>query len=51
MTDTLDALLERAVAAAARSPNRLRRVGAVLVAAGSEIAACNTFPQIGRAHV
>ena len=44
MTDTLDALLERAVAAAARSPNRLRRVGAVLVAAGSEIAACNTLP-------
>jgi dCMP deaminase len=40
----LDALLERAVAAAAASPNRIRRVGAVLVAAGTEIAACNTFP-------
>lgn len=40
----LDALLERAVAAAAASPNRIRRVGAVLVAAGAEIAACNTFP-------
>ncbi|MBN9090866.1 MAG: hypothetical protein J0J01_28460 [Reyranella sp.] len=40
----LDALLERAVAAAAASPNRIRRVGAVLVTAGSEIAACNTFP-------
>jgi dCMP deaminase len=40
----LDALLERAVTAAAASPNRIRRVGAVLVAAGTEIAACNTFP-------
>ena len=43
MTD-VNALLERAVAAAAQSPNKIRRVGAVLVAAGSEIAACNTFP-------
>jgi dCMP deaminase len=44
VTDTLDALLERAVTAAAASPNRIRRVGAVLVTAGTEIAACNTFP-------
>jgi len=44
VTDKLDALLERAITAAAASPNRIRRVGAVLVAAGSEIAACNTFP-------
>ena len=43
MTD-VNALLERAVVAAAKSPNRIRRVGAVLVAAGAEIAACNTFP-------
>jgi dCMP deaminase len=40
----LDALLGRAITAAAASPNRIRRVGAVLVAAGAEIAACNTFP-------
>jgi dCMP deaminase len=40
----VNALLERAVAAAAASPNRIRRVGAVLVASGTEIAACNTFP-------
>jgi len=40
----VDALLERAVAAAAKSPNQIRRVGAVLAAAGTEIAACNTFP-------
>ena len=39
-----DALLERAVAAAAASPNRIRKVGAVLAAAGNEIAATNTFP-------
>jgi dCMP deaminase len=44
MTDTLDALLERAVAAAATSPNRIRKVGAVLAIAGTEIAACNAFP-------
>lgn len=44
MTDKFDALLERAVAAAAASPNRIRRVGAVLVTASAEIAACNTFP-------
>ena len=43
MTD-VNALLERAVAAASASPNKIRRVGAVLVAAGTEIAACNTFP-------
>lgn len=34
-----------ALAAAASSPNRVRKVGAVLVASdGTEIAACNTFP-------
>jgi dCMP deaminase len=44
VTASLEALLERAVAAAAGSPNRVRRVGAVLVTAGAEIAACNTFP-------
>jgi dCMP deaminase len=38
------ALLDRAIAAAAASPNRIRKVGAVLVAAGTEIAGCNAFP-------
>jgi dCMP deaminase len=38
------ALLERAIAAAAASPNKIRKVGAVLVAAGTEITGCNTFP-------
>ena len=37
-------LLERAIAAAAASPNKIRKVGAVLVAAGTEIAGCNAFP-------
>ena len=37
--------MEAALRAASRSPNRVRQVGAVLVAAnGEEIAACNTFP-------
>jgi dCMP deaminase len=37
--------MEMAVGASSRSPNRVRRVGAVLVARdGTEIAACNTFP-------
>lgn len=44
MTADVDALLERAVVAAAQSPNKIRRVGAVLAVAGTEIAACNTFP-------
>jgi dCMP deaminase len=44
VTADVDALLERAIVAAAQSPNPIRRVGAVLVAAGTEIAACNTFP-------
>jgi dCMP deaminase len=39
-----DALLDRAIAAAAASPNRIRKVGAVLVAAGTEITGCNAFP-------
>jgi dCMP deaminase len=35
-----------ALAAASRSPNRVRQVGAVLVARdGAEVVACNTFPQ------
>jgi dCMP deaminase len=39
------ARMEQALRAAARSPNRVRQVGAVLVARdGTEIAACNTFP-------
>ena len=39
-----DTLLERAIAAAAKSPNRIRKVGAVLVTAAAEIAGCNAFP-------
>jgi dCMP deaminase len=39
-------LLDQAVAAAAASPNQIRKVGAVLVTAdrNAEIATCNTFP-------
>ena len=38
--------MEMALRAASLSPNRVRQVGAVLVAAsGEEIAACNTFPE------
>ena len=40
----LDVLLERAIRAAAASPNRVRKVGAVLVTSDAEVAACNTFP-------
>jgi dCMP deaminase len=37
--------MARAGLAALRSPNRIRQVGAVLIARdGTEIAACNTFP-------
>jgi len=37
--------MKDAIHAASRSPNRVRQVGAVLVATnGEEIAACNTFP-------
>ena len=37
--------MQTALRAAADSPNRVRRVGAVLVASdGAEISACNTFP-------
>ncbi len=43
MTDGT-ALLDRAIAAAAASPNKIRKVGAVLVAAGTEIIGCNAFP-------
>jgi len=39
------AKIETALRAASLSPNRVRKVGAVLVARdGTEIAACNTFP-------
>jgi dCMP deaminase len=39
------AKMQAARLASSRSPNRVRRVGAVLVARdGTEIAACNTFP-------
>lgn len=46
MPDSIDALLERAIAAASASPNQIRKVGAVLVTAdrSAEIAACNSFP-------
>src|SRR5436190_24185196 len=46
MQDIVDAVLARAVAAAAASPNQIRKVGAVLITADrkAEIAACNTFP-------
>lgn len=42
----IDSLLKRAVAAARRSPNQVRKVGAVLITADGrvEIATCNTFP-------
>jgi dCMP deaminase len=44
---TVKALMDRAGEAARLSPNRVRQVGAVLVAADGEtrIAACNTFPK------
>jgi dCMP deaminase len=42
---TLGANMPAALRASAKSPNRVRRVGAVLAAQdGVEIAACNTFP-------
>jgi dCMP deaminase len=46
VTDIAEAWLERAILAAARSPNQIRKVGALLVTADrrTEIAACNTFP-------
>ncbi len=46
MQDIVDRLLEQAVAAAAGSPNEIRKVGAVLVTAdrSTEIAGCNSFP-------
>jgi len=43
--DVLGAKMEDALRAAAQSPNRVRKVGALLVLRdGTEIAACNTFP-------
>jgi dCMP deaminase len=46
MDDSVETLLERAITAAADSPNQIRKVGAVLVTAdrATEIAACNSFP-------
>src|SRR5436190_8364956 len=46
MQDIVAAVLARAVAAAATSPNQIRKVGAVLITADRsvEIAACNSFP-------
>ncbi len=42
---TPGAKMEMALRASSLSPNRVRRVGAILVARdGTEIAACNTFP-------
>jgi len=45
VTDTLESLLDRAIVAAAASPNQIRKVGALLVTADrTEIPACNAFP-------
>ena len=42
---TKGAVMEKALRASEASPNRVRKVGAVLVTKGGvEIAACNTFP-------
>jgi len=44
-TPAIGSRLAAAREAAARSPNRVRQVGAVLVARdGAEVVACNTFP-------
>jgi dCMP deaminase len=49
MTTTTDTLLDAAIAVARHSPNRVRKVGAVLVPRGADttrsIHACNTYPQ------
>ncbi len=46
---TTDSLLDAAIAVARNSPNRMRKVGAVLVPHGSDasraIQACNTYPR------
>ncbi len=44
---TLDELMDLAAAAAPRSPNRVRQVGAAIALAdgGNPIATCNTFPE------
>lgn len=46
-TTRTEALLDAAIEAARGSPNRVRRVGAVLVSANGQarLSACNTFPQ------
>ena len=43
---TTDELLDTAIAAARHSPNRVRKVGALLLPAGGEpmLSACNTYP-------
>ena len=47
ITHDTDTLLDAAIHAARGSPNRVRRVGAVLVSADGQtrLSACNTFPQ------
>lgn len=44
---SVDILMDQALAAAGKSPNRVRQVGAAIRAAegGTVIAACNTFPR------
>jgi dCMP deaminase len=46
MRDIVDRLLERAVTAAAGSPNEIRKVGALLMTGdrSTEITGCNSFP-------
>lgn len=42
---TVEAWLERAIVAGAASPNRIRKVGALLVTAdGAQVTGCNAFP-------
>jgi dCMP deaminase len=43
----IDALMDLAATAASKSPNRIRKVGAVILTCGGAepIAACNTFPK------
>jgi len=46
-SSTTDGLMDAAILAARGSPNRVRRVGAVLVSADGQarLSACNTFPR------
>jgi dCMP deaminase len=47
MDEPIDKLMDQAILAARQSPNRVRKVGAVLVATegGATVTACNTFPR------